>query len=241
MKRIFSLMLAVLLLVSAVPTAMATTNYTNGTQVVYESTGSESYTITVPAQLVPGGSGTVTLSGTWADNRVVTVTADPTVTLKNSIKETDTKTLNVNFEGGISEAGSNTTSQTFTKDISVDGITDALFGTWSGKFNYNVDVKDTNKNDSPLRLGAKYVRTYLRDGASGTFPKSITAYEDGSFLYVMDSGEEYNIPAGAVTINGNVIDTGDDKESMVISDDGTTVTLSDVESGTVFAIWTLET
>lgn len=139
MKRIFSLMLAALLLVSAIPTALATNDYSQGTQVVYTATGSESYTITVPAQLAPGGSGTVTLSGTWADNRIVTVTADPTVTLKNSIKETDTKTLNVNF-GGISEAGSNTTSQTFTKDISVGGITDALFGTWSGKFNYNVEV-----------------------------------------------------------------------------------------------------
>ena len=140
MKRIFSFLLAALLLVSAVPMAQATNDYTAGTKVEYTAANNEAYTITVPAQLAPGGSGTVTLSGTWADNRIVTVTADPTVTLKNSIKETDTKTLNVNFDGGISEKGSNTTSQTFTKDISVDDITDALFGTWSGKFNYNVEI-----------------------------------------------------------------------------------------------------
>lgn len=140
MKKILSLMLAALLLVSAIPTALATNDYTQGTQVIYTANGSESYTITVPALLTPGASGTVTLSGTWADNRIVTVTADSTVTLKNSIKETDTKILNVNFDGGISEKGNNATSQTFTKSISVDGITDALFGTWSGKFNYNVEA-----------------------------------------------------------------------------------------------------
>lgn len=89
--------------------------------------------------LAPGGSGSVTLSGTWPDNRTVTVTADSTVTLTNSIKAADTKTLNVNF-AGISEAGSNIEAQTFTKGISVDPIVDALFGTWSGKFNYNVET-----------------------------------------------------------------------------------------------------
>ena len=139
MKKIISFVLAAVLLVSAVPTALAPNDYSQGTQVVYEATGSESYTITVPAQLAPGGSGTVTLSGTWADNRTVTITADPIVTLTNSIKAEDQKVLNVNFDG-ISEAGSNTTSQTFTKDISVDPIEAALFGTWSGKFDYNVDT-----------------------------------------------------------------------------------------------------
>ena len=128
MKKIISFVLAAVLLVSAVPTALATNDYSQGTQVVYEATGSESYTITVPAQLAPGGSGTVTLEGTWADNRIITVTADPTVTLTNSIKAEDQKVLNVHFDG-ISEAGSNIGSQTFTEGVSVDDITNALFGT----------------------------------------------------------------------------------------------------------------
>lgn len=143
MKKIISFVLAAVLLVSAVPTALATNDYSQGTQVVYEATGNESYTITVPAKLAPGGSGTVTLSGTWADNRIVTVTADPTVTLTNSIKAEDQKVLNVHFDG-ISEAGSNIGSQTFTESVSVDDITNALFGTWSGKFNYNVEVSNTS-------------------------------------------------------------------------------------------------
>lgn len=140
MKKFISFLLAAVLLVSAVPTVSATNDYRQGTQVVYEATSNEAYTITVPAKLAPGGNGTVTLSGTWADNRIVTVTADQTVTLKNSIKETDTKTLNVNFNG-IREAGSNTGSQTFTESVSVADITNALFGTWSGKFFYNVDFE----------------------------------------------------------------------------------------------------
>ena len=143
MRKIISLALSACMLLSIIPIASATRDYTQGTQVVYTSSGTESYTITVPALLAPGGDGTVTLSGTWAENRVVTVTAEPTVTLKNSIKETDTKTLNVNFDG-ISESGSNTGSQTFTGSVSVDDITNALFGTWSGKFNYNVDISDVS-------------------------------------------------------------------------------------------------
>lgn len=141
MKKIISFALAACMLLSIVPMASAARDYTQGTQVVYTSSGTENYTITVPALLAPGGDGTVTLSGTWAENRVITVTAESTVTLKNSIKETDTKTLNVNFDG-ISEAGNNTGSQTFTESVSVDSITNALFGTWSGKFNYNVEISN---------------------------------------------------------------------------------------------------
>lgn len=140
MKKIISLFLAVILVISAVPIAYATNDYTQGTQVVFEATGTESYTITVPALLAPGGSGTVTLAGTWADNRIVTVTADPTVTLTSSIKANDTKTLDVNFDG-ISEAGNSTAAQTFTESVSVDPIEAALFGSWNGKFNYNAEIE----------------------------------------------------------------------------------------------------
>lgn len=140
MKKVFSLLLAVLMLVSALPVAYAadTNDHSQGTQVVFEAANSESYTITVPASLKPGQGGTVTLAGEWPDNKTISVTADKTVTLTNSIKAADTKTLNVTFLG-ISEAGSNTSKQTFTEPVSVEGISNALFGTWSGKFNYNVD------------------------------------------------------------------------------------------------------
>lgn len=207
MKRIFSLMLAVLLLVSAVPMAQATNDYTVGTRVEYTAANNEAYTITVPAQLAPGGSGTVTLSGTWADNRIVTVTADPTVTLKNSIKETDTKTLNVNFDG-ISEAGSNTTSQTFTKDISVDGITDALFGTWSGKFNYNVDVTDSASTNE---YGFYFGRPYSTTNADVFF-------EDGSSEVWVNGECVETLPAGTWTYSDHRLNRTDGE--LIVSADG---------------------
>ena len=81
MKKIFSLLLAVLMLVSALPVAYAaeTNDYTAGTAVVYTADNSTDYSITVPATLAPGASGIVTLSGSWASNQTVKVTADKTV------------------------------------------------------------------------------------------------------------------------------------------------------------------
>lgn len=180
MKKIISFMLAALLLVSAVPTALATNDYTQGTRVEYTATSSESYTITVPALLAPGGNGTVTLQGTWADNRIVTVTADPTVTLTNSIKADDQKVLNVTF-AGISEAGSNTGSQTFAEAVSVANIENALFGTWSGKFNYNVEIDNA---PTPI-LG------------SITFNDGVTLSWDE--LKLEDNGDKYGYNETAIT------------------------------------------
>ena len=158
MKKIISLFLIAVMVCSMSTTAFAATNdWTHGTQVVYNGTGTESYTITVPALLKPGQSGTVTLSGAWAKDRIVTVTADKNVTLTNSILSSDQKVLDVTF-AGISETGSNTGTQTFTESVSVQEITNALFGVWNGKFNYNVEMnnaraeigvsaKDKNGND----------------------------------------------------------------------------------------------
>ena len=140
MKKVISLLLVGAMAISAVPMTLATTNYTNGTQVEYTATGSEAYTITVPAQLAPSGSGTVTLSGTWASDRKVTVTANETVTLTNSINANDKHTLDITF-AGISKAGDNTQARTYTETVSVAAMpADALFGTWSGTFYYNVEV-----------------------------------------------------------------------------------------------------
>lgn len=160
-------------------------HYSHGTQVIYEATGSESYTITVPAVLAPGGEGTVTLSGTWADNRIVTVTADKTVTLTNSILASDTKILDIDFTDedgvyGISEKGNNTEAQTFTQQISVAEVDNALFGTWSGKFNYNVEVT----LNIPIKFGEKYVSNfgaewYIVFNEDGTATGSIV--EDDGF------------------------------------------------------------
>ena len=145
MKKIVSLVLVLLVVVSMIPTVLANeTDYKNGTKVTYSAPGNETYTVTVPAELAPGGSGEVTLSGTWATNRVVKVVAAQTVTLTNDIDPSEQRVLDVKFDG-IQEAGSNAVSQTFTQPISVGDIEDALFGVWSGKFYYTVTVDD-NEN-----------------------------------------------------------------------------------------------
>ena len=140
MKKILSLTLAALLLVSMIPTAMAAeNNWQGGTKVEYTAATNEQYTVTVPATLAPGGSGDVVASGTWGSNRKLTVTADDDVTLTNSINAADQKVLDVTF-AGIEKAGDNTATVTATEAVSVANIENALFGTWSGKFNYNVEM-----------------------------------------------------------------------------------------------------
>lgn len=150
MKKILSLTLAVLMVVSMVPTAFAAdVDYQNGTEV--EFTGSRTtvnadgtethnaeYTITVPALLAPGGSGTVTLQGMWPSDATVKVTAEDKVEMVNNINSADKKELAVTF-ASIEKAGSNTAVVTASAPVSVANIENALFGKWAGKFNYNVD------------------------------------------------------------------------------------------------------
>ena len=150
MKKIISLLLVGIMVVSMIPTAFATTNYTNGTQVSYNAEdpngdgvldNKEAYTVTVPAKLAPGGSGDVVASGTWNSARKLVVTADPDVTLTNSISGADEKVLTVTFPG-IELPGSNTAAVSDTKVVSVADIEAALFGTWEGVFEYNVEMVD---------------------------------------------------------------------------------------------------
>ena len=152
MKKILSLTLAVMMVVSMIPTAFAAEaggNWAGGTEVEYTGTRSTveddgsvthdvEYTITVPAKLAPAGSGTVTLEGMWPSDATVKVTADPSVEMVNSINSADKKTLAVTFTA-IELAGNNTVAVSDDETVSVADISAALFGTWSGKFNYNVD------------------------------------------------------------------------------------------------------
>ena len=162
MKKLISLGLDGVMALSMIPTAMAakweepeelpTTDYTNGTQVQYNAEAdndgdgqpdhSESWTVTVPALLAPGETGTVKASGTWASNRKLVVNADTSVTLTNSINAADQKVLDVTFTDGLVVAGSNTVEVTGEKDITIADIEDALFGTWSGTFNYTAGIVD---------------------------------------------------------------------------------------------------
>ena len=158
MKKILSITLAAVMLLSMIPTAFAAeNNWQGGTKVEYTAATNEQYTVTVPATLAPGGSGDVVASGTWGSNRKLTVTADDDVTLTNSINAADQKVLDVTFPG-IELAGSNTAAVSETKQVSVAAMpADALFGTWSGTFYYDVEMVD---------VAAAQLITFTIDGTS---------------------------------------------------------------------------
>lgn len=244
MKKFLSFMLASVMLVSAVPAAFAadTQDYSQGTQVVFEAANNESYTITVPAKLNPGQAGTVTLDGMWPSNKTISVTADPTVTLTNNILASDQKVLDVVFLG-IAEAGNDTTAQTFTESVSVEGIENALFGTWSGKFNYNVDVSDGKESQTAFKYGERYFLTSIGENYESIadyLPSEIIGYTDGTTSFVMNGVQE-DLPVGALIIDGNEIrfaDSDDETEKIIISADGTTLTMYNLNQEV--AIWTVE-
>lgn len=141
MKRILSLALSAAMVLSSIPFAYATNSYEQGTEVIYTAANNENWTITVPAKLNPGKSGTVTLDGYWPSNKTITVDADDTVVLKNSILQSDTKILNITFPG-ITKLGNNIERSTASETVSVQAIDNALFGTWSGVFYYEVETSD---------------------------------------------------------------------------------------------------
>ena len=145
MKRILSLTLSAAMVLSSVPFAYATEDWRQGTMVEYVAQNNESWTITVPAKLQPGKAGTVTLDGYWSSNKTITVDADDTVILRNSILQSDTKTLNITFPG-ITKEGNNVERSIASEIVSVQAIENALFGTWNGSFYYNVETSEINES-----------------------------------------------------------------------------------------------
>ena len=220
MKKILSLTLAALLLVSMIPTAMAAeNNWQGGTKVEYTAATNEQYTVTVPATLAPGGSGDVVASGTWGSNRKLTVTADDDVTLTNSINAADQKVLDVTF-AGIELTGSNTESVSDTKQVAVANITDAIFGTWSGTFNYNVAMSDvaggstTEPSDPDTGDDEANLFTFTIDGKeyqaenqaeSGVARMKWAAWLESDYNtdgYYAENGKLYNSEGKPITNDG---------------------------------------
>lgn len=144
------------------------------TEVRYVGTGVESYELSVPATLEPGRSGDVVLTGTWASNRKVSVTADETVTLAGSLG--GELTLDIDF-AGIEQPGDNISAISRTESVTVEEMS-ALFGTWTGEFYYNVSASDVGSssladsanadglNDSPTRTETGLVNQVTMDMCS---------------------------------------------------------------------------
>lgn len=144
MKKILSLALAVLMLVSALPVAYAAEgehDYSNGTQITLvgtQETQGASWTVTVPAKMQPGQTGTVTAQGTWAADQFINVHAPKTVTLTYGAQSMD---VGITFgkSCGFSKIGSNTEDVTYSADITV-AEANRLFGTWEGIIEYEVKL-----------------------------------------------------------------------------------------------------
>lgn len=141
MKKILSLALAVMMLVSAVPMVYAadTNPAADGTTIKLvgsQEAAGESYTVTVPAELQPGQSGTVTASGNWSSKQTLNVTAPNSVTLSYGEQTMD---VGITF-AGIEQVGSDTAASSATATVAVADAS-VLFGTWTGTLNYTVEMQ----------------------------------------------------------------------------------------------------
>ena len=136
-KRLMSLLLSCVMVLGLCAPALAVEDTGQTTKVSLDGTGTDTYTLTVPASMAPGSSDTVTLSGTWPSNKTYTITVDNTVVLKNDIDTSESVSANVSIET-LSLAGNNKTSVSATANVSVGQIPDVLFGNWVGNFKYYV-------------------------------------------------------------------------------------------------------
>lgn len=138
MKKILSLTLAAMMVVSVLPVAYAAdVDYKTGTNVTVVGDGGE-YFVTVPASLEPGQTGTVTAYGKWASNATVKVWTEDTVEVTHV--DTGAKTdVNVTF-AGIESAGNDVEDMNVTAPISIDKG-EIRFGEWKGLIEYNVEYE----------------------------------------------------------------------------------------------------
>jgi len=141
MKKYLSLALALVMVLSLSTAAFAAENPESAeTPVSYTGTGTENYSITVPSSMEPGDTAEVSVTGTWATNRRLVVTASNDVTMTNSIDGGE-KVLDITFDG-VEQSGDNTVEKTVTTNISMEDIENALFGTWSGSVKFSVSMED---------------------------------------------------------------------------------------------------
>ena len=206
-----------------------------GTDVEIVGNGSEEYTVTVPAKLGTNSFGDVIVEGSWASNRIINVTADESVEITNKNNIFNKSKVNVNFLG-IHANGNDSTVQNIKEVVSVGKPeTNILFGTWSGKFNYNVDISDDSYDE--LYNGRTYLKVFHSDEVLGTFPTYIVPYEDNSaFIYYDEESWEYTesdyMVFGEQYVYANDL-------YLKISEDRTTVTYNDESTGDELVRWEL--
>jgi len=156
MKKILSLALAAAMVMSALPVAYAAeneTDHSNGTEITYIGSQEEAaggagdvWTVTVPAKMVPGDTGTVKAEGMWAAHKALNVIAPKSVTLTYGAQTMDVAITCNNGSNVPSTAhngfyliGNSVDSVSKEATISVEDAT-RLFGTWNGTIVYTVEL-----------------------------------------------------------------------------------------------------
>ena len=210
-------------------------NYRTGTQVSYVGIGSENYTVTVPATMRPGDTASVSVSGTWASNRKLVVNSDETVTLVNSINANDTKVLDVTF-AGIEKTGDNKEAKTYTETVAVaDMPVDALFGTWSGIFNYTVEILN---NGATFDDGVTLFWTDLMSGESS----DVYCYGTVTNTEIADMAFYNCMSLTSITIPESVTNIGDSAFGgcFALSDITLPQNITIINNGTFFDCYSLQ-
>ena len=192
------------LAIATIPQAFAAniSQYGQGTQVSYQATENEEWTITVPAKLNPGQSGNVVLSGKWPSNKLISVTAEDSVTLTNNLNSNNAKVLDIDFDGILNQEGNNTTSKTYTQSISVANMpSDVLFGVWSGTFYYNVETRGSN-----FQYNTWYA---LEEGTSPEMPvRAIAITPDNIIVFYQQYNQQEVVTGqkvGPITMQDNAL------------------------------------
>lgn len=124
------------------------TAFAQSTEVEYDASGVEQYTLTVPALLHPTESGDVILQGTWPSNKKVSVTTSPSIDMYSNNDENDIRKVDIGFST-INLFGNNKQAVSQTERVSV-GKMNALFGLYQGTIYYNIDFDGTFKEKSEL-------------------------------------------------------------------------------------------
>ncbi len=142
MKKLLSLALVIVLLISAIPVCFAIqtegsdVSVENGTDVLLQGKyASSTYVITVPAQLSPGESGYVHVQGAWGENETLSISCPDKVVLTNT-QNGDTIDVSVMFDG-LNQGGNLYEEFDVSLNISIENVT-VMFGTWTGHLDYEV-------------------------------------------------------------------------------------------------------
>ena len=177
MKRILNVVLALVLLATAIPVAYASNvDAKEGTWIELVGKYTEpTYTVTVPARLSPGETGQVVVEGAWTPNQTITVTCPDKVEL--TYKD-QSLFVGISFNG-ISQSGSYEEVFEISEDITI-AEKEVAFGVWTGVVEYTVEIET-----------APNILSFTIDGEEYIFEENMTwgewldsEYNDGQFSRV---------------------------------------------------------